>query len=240
MARLPRIVIPGQALHLIQRGNNRQATFYADEDYRFYLECLQDASAHHGCVIHAYVLMTNHVHLLLTPLAAHAASRCMQSVGRRYVRYVNHVYRRSGTLWEGRFKSTLIDSERYLLTCSRYIELNPVRARMVDVPGDYRWSSYHCNANGRANVLIEPHPLYQALGGNSEQRAEAYRDLFSQHVNEDDLAAIRTATEDGAILSNDRFRADIGKILKRRVTRLAHGGDRKSQTFRERRGVRVE
>ena len=135
MARLPRIVIPGQALHLIQRGNNRQATFYADKDYRFYLECLQDASAHHGCAIHAYVLMTNHVHLLLTPRAERAASLLMQSVGRRYVRYVNHAYQRSGTLWEGRFKSTLIDSERYLLTCSRYIELNPVRAGMVDDQG---------------------------------------------------------------------------------------------------------
>lgn len=231
MARLPRIVIPGQALHLIQRGNNRQATFYADEDYRFYLECLQDASTHHGCAIHAYVLMTNHVHLLLTPRAERAASLFMQSVGRRYVRYVNHVYQRSGTLWEGRFKSALIDSERYLLSCSRYIELNPVRAGMVDVPGGYHWSSYRCNALGQVDVLIEPHPLYQALGSHTELRAEAYRDLFSQHVNDDDLAAIRATTENGTVLGNDRFRADIEEILKRRVARLSHGGDRKSHAF---------
>lgn len=222
MARLPRIVIPGQALHLIQRGNNRQATFFTDDDYRFYLECLHDASARHACAIHAYALMTNHVHLLLTPLAVHAASRFMQTVGRRYVRYVNHLYRRSGTLWEGRFKSTLIDSERYLLTCSRYIELNPVRAGMVDVPGDYRWSSYHCNALGQVDVQIEPHPLYEGLGSHTEQRAEAYRDLFSQHVNDDDLARIRAATEDDTVLGNDRFRADIEEALKRRVLRSAH------------------
>jgi len=233
MARTPRIVVPGQPLHLIQRGNNRQPTFYADEDYRFYLECLYDAASYHGCAVHAYVLMTNHVHLLLTPFSPQAVSRCMQAVGRRYVRYVNQVYRRSGTLWEGRFKSGLIDSEHYLFTCSRYIELNPVRARMVARPGDYRWSSYRGNALGRIDTLITPHHLYESLGDNIRQRSESYRALFSQHLAEGDITAIRIATEEGTVLGDDRFQADVESTLQRRLVRLAHGGDRKSQAFRE-------
>ena len=148
MARLQRIVVPGQALHIVQRGNNRQAVFFAEEDYLFYLDSLGRAAENTGCQIHAYVLMSNHVHLLVTPQSEEGPSRLMQSVGRSYVRYVNAAYRRSGTLWEGRFKSALIDSERYLLVCSRYIELNPVRARMVERPDDYRWSSYRANALG--------------------------------------------------------------------------------------------
>ena len=141
MARRPRHVIPGQAIHLIQRGNNRQAVFFANADYRLYHEVLEDAALRYGCAIHAYVFMTNHVHLLLTPSTHDGPSRVMQSVGRRYVRHVNTSYRRTGTLWEGRFKSAIVDSERYLLTCSRYIEANPVRAGMVDSPERYPWSS---------------------------------------------------------------------------------------------------
>lgn len=236
MARSPRIVVPGQPLHLIQRGNNRQPTFYSEEDYRFYLECLHDAASYYSCAMHAYVLMTNHVHLLLTPFNAQSASQCMQAVGRRYVRYINQAYRRSGTLWEGRFKSALIDSERYLLTCSRYIELNPVRAGMATAPGDYRWSSYCGNALGRTDTLITSHFVYQALGDSVEQRAEAYRTLFNRHLTKDDVTAIRDATEEGTILGNDRFRADIESALQRRLVRMAHGGDRKSQAFRERQG----
>ena len=125
MARMPRIIVPGQALHIIQRGNNRQAVFFADEDYQKYLEVLAENSVGTGCQLHAYVLMTNYIHLLLTPESEESVSHKMQGIGRKYVRYVNKMYRRSGTLWEGRFKSALIDTDRYLLTCSRYIELNP-------------------------------------------------------------------------------------------------------------------
>lgn len=135
MARLPRIVLEGQALHIVQRGNNRQPCFFAEDDYRFYLDSLKEAAMRYGCSVHAYVLMTNHVHLLLTPERPAAPSRVLQSVGRRYVRYVNHVYRRSGTLWEGRFKSAPVDSDQHFLVCSRYIELNPVRAGMAAQPG---------------------------------------------------------------------------------------------------------
>lgn len=235
MARLPRIVIPGQPLHLIQRGNNRQPCFFAEADYRFYLESLNDASLRYGCRIHAYVLMTNHVHLLLTPETTESSSALLQAVGRRYVRYVNQVYRRTGTLWEGRFKSTLIDSEHYLLICSRYIEMNPVRARMVDQPGDYRWSSYRHNALGQRDALLTLHYLYERLGADTTQRRAAYRALFNVQIDPVEVHAIRRATETGTVLGNDRFREHIEMTLKRSVERLSHGGDRKSEFFREQR-----
>jgi putative transposase len=178
--------------------------------------------------------MTNHVHLLLTPEGPQSPSLLLQSVGRRYVRYVNQVYRRTGTLWEGRYKSTLIDSERYLLTCSRYIELNPVRAGMVNHPGDYRWSSYRANAGGAKESVISPHALYWALGDSPMTRSLAYRALFAHHVDAHDLRAIREATEAGVVLGNDRFKELVEATLRRRVDRQPHGGDRKSETFRER------
>ena len=175
MARKPRFNIPGMPQHVIQRGNNRNACFYDESDYRFYLECLAKASEKFDCDIHAYVLMTNHVHLLVTPHADYAVSQMMQSVGRRYVRYINRCYRRTGTLWEGRYKAALVDSERYLLMCSRYIELNPIRANIVDGPADYKWSSYRHNAFGELDDCVKAHPLYEALGADAESRQVAYR-----------------------------------------------------------------
>ena len=175
MARLPKIVVPGQALHIVQRGNNRQAIFFAEDDYRFYLEALGQSARKTECQIHVYVLMTNHVHLLMTPQSKEGPSRLMQSVGRSYVRYVNATYGRSGTLWEGRFKSALVDSEECFLVCSRYVELNPVRAGMVERPGDYHWSSYRANALGFMDALISPHLLYRALGASLDERRCAYK-----------------------------------------------------------------
>ena len=150
MARLGRYLLPEQPLHVIQRGNNRAPIFFGVEDYARYRAWLAAAAAEYGCAIHAYVLMTNHVHLLVTPRQAESLPRAMQSLGRRYVRYVNAAYHRTGTLWEGRYRAAPIDSEAYLLACSRYIELNPVRAGMVRHPRDYRWSSWHANAQGAA------------------------------------------------------------------------------------------
>ena len=183
MARLPRLFLPSIPQHVIQRGNNRQACFYADEDYRFYLECLAEAARKYRASVHAYVLMTNHVHLLMTPTSAPGISRVMQTLGRRYVRTINHTYRRSGTLWEGRYHASLVQSERYLLTCYRYIELNPVRANITEGPGDYRWSSYACNALGNPDGLIEPHEEYLKLGREPTERQAAYRALFRVHID---------------------------------------------------------
>ena len=142
MPRRPRLTFSGLPLHLIQRGNNRQACFFADEDYRFYLECLAEYARPNGCRIHAYVLMTNHVHLLISPERAESPGCLMKALGQRYVQYVNRQNRRSGSLWEGRFRSCLIQEDAYLLTCQRYIEQNPVRADMVAHPGEYPWSSF--------------------------------------------------------------------------------------------------
>ena len=233
MARMPRIIVPGQALHIIQRGNNRQVTFFSDEDYLKYLETLGQLAQQYGCFIHAYVLMCNHIHLLVTPSHADSVPLMMQGIGRTYVRYVNRKYSRSGTLWEGRYKSALIDSERYLLTCSRYIELNPVRAGMVTGPGRYRWSSYRTNALGRADRCVTPHALYRCLGPNTVARSQAYRALFNAEVSEEALELIRENTRQCTIVGDNRFQEKIKNMLERRVMKHRYGGDRKGQQFRK-------
>jgi putative transposase len=230
---MPRVVVPGLPLHVIQRGNNRQAIFYTDQDYYRFHADLRAASERFDCAIHAYVYMTNHVHLLVTPSTRQGISRMMQSAGRRYVRYINDVYTRSGTLWEGRFKSALIDSDRYLLACSRYIEMNPVRARMTDLPQDYRWSSYRHNAMGEADPMLSPHALYQALGIGPAERQMAYRRLFKETLAENDLLALRKATNDCTLLGSDIFQTEIAAMLARRVKKHAHGGDRRSERYKQ-------
>lgn len=235
MARLPRTVLPGQPLHVIQRGNNRSVIFFADDDYKRYWHDLKAASEKWGCAIHAYVFMTNHVHLLLTPEAESSVSNMMQSLGRRYVRYVNDMYRRSGTLWEGRYKSSMIDSESYLLVCSRYIELNPVRAQMVKDPGDYPWSSYSANSGSKVDNLVQPHACYQALGQTHEHRATRYRDLFNGYFDEIKLGNIREAVNKGWVLGNEQFRGQIEETLRRRIKPYPHGGDRRSDEFQRHR-----
>ena len=223
MARLPRYFVPGQPLHVIQRGNNREPIVTGDDDYRFYLDCLTDAANQQGLAIHAYVLMTNHVHLLATPDTVTSVGKTLQSVGRRYVQYFNHTYRRTGTLWEGRYKATLIDSEAYLFTCMRYIELNPVRAGMVRHPTDYPWSSYGSNARGETQPLVTPHTLYQRLGRTGNERQSAYRQLFRAHLSQTDIDAIRTATNKAWALGNDRFKAKMENLAGRRSAPLPKG-----------------
>lgn len=230
MARLPRFYLPGQPLHVIQRGNNRDPIFALDEDCRFYLRCLQEAAEAQSLIIHAYVLMTNHVHLLVTPETESSLSKTLQSIGRRYVQYFNHVYGRTGTLWEGRYKSTLVDSERYLLTCMRYIEMNPVRADMVAHPGDYPWSSYHANAQGKDNVLVTPHALYQSLGRSDEARLSAYRQLFRAQLSKADVDAIRDATNKGWALGDGQFSAKVEALTERRAAPLPRGRPKKEST----------
>lgn len=187
-------MLPGVPLHIIQRGNNRQVCFVADEDYRFYLDWLQEYAGKTGCLIHAYVLMTNHVHLLVSSSNADGVGAMMKVLGQRYVQYVNRTYRRSGTLWEGRFRSCLTQEESYLLACQRYIELNPVRAGMVEHPGDYRWSSYRANGQGEENPLLRPHELYLGLGAEAATRQAAYRELFRYELEPGLVDEIRKAT----------------------------------------------
>lgn len=226
MPRRSRMWIREVPLHIIQRGNNRAACFFADEDYRFYLHWLRLNAENYGCAIHAYVLMTNHVHLLLTPQEVGAASRLMQCLGRRYVQYVNRAYRRSGTLWEGRFKASLVDAERYLLSCYRYIELNPVRAGMAEHSAEYAWSSYRHHAHGITDSLITDHRLYDALGATPEARAEAYRSLFKSVMDDQYLKAIRSAVQRGGVLGSERFRQAILVALGARAEYAPRGRPR--------------
>lgn len=217
MPRRPRVMLPNVPVHVIQRGNNRQACFIADEDYRFYLDWLKEYAGKAGCLVHAYVLMTNHVHLLLSSSSSDGVGALMKALGQRYVQYVNRTYRRSGTLWEGRFRSCLTQEESYLLSCLRYIELNPVRAGMVQHPAEYRWSSYRANAQGEENNLVTPHPLYLALGADPEEREAAYRELFRFELEPGMVDAIRQATNGNYVLGDTRFSEQIAQTLGRRV-----------------------
>jgi len=223
MARLGRYFLKDQPLHVIQRGNNRDAIFFDTEDYAQYRDWLAAAAMEYGCAIHAYVLMTNHVHLLLTPQAADSLPRTMQSLGRRYVRHVNAVYRRSGTLWEGRYRAAPIDGEAYFLACCRYIELNPVRARMVRHPREYRWSSYHAHARGTNDPLLSSHELFDRIGRNPDERYKAYRALFRTALDDGFVDGLRAATNGGWALGDERFKRQIAKALGRRVAPLAKG-----------------
>ena len=218
MPRRPRIILPGVPLHLIQRGNNRQACFFADEDYRIYLDWLNQYARDTGCAIHAYALMTNHVHLLLTPETESGAGELMRRLGQRYVQYVNRTYRRSGTLWEGRFRSCLTQEEDYLLGCYRYIELNPVRANMVQHPAEYPWSSYRVNVQGEASKLVMAHPLYTALGSDEIARSVSYRELFRYHLDPGLIDEIRLATNGNFALGSVHFQKQVAAALGRRVT----------------------
>lgn len=208
----------GVPCHVVQRGNNRDACFFAAEDYEFYLTCLGDACKKYRVACHAYVLMTNHVHLLLTPNTVDGISLLMQSIGRRYVQYVNKHYRRSGTLWESRHKASVVDAEHYLLSCYRYIESNPVFAGMVDHPGDYPWSSFTVNAWGAtSDVLISPHDVYLSLGDETQDRLHAYRELFNGSLPKGLVQEIRSCLNFSMPLGSNRFKAEIERVLQRSI-----------------------
>jgi len=232
MARLPRIVIPDEPLHIMHRGNNRQDIFQSEEDYFRFLDDLKTSLKQYDCDLHAYVLMTNHFHLLLTPHTVKALSGLMQSIGRRYVRYINSEYNRSGTLWEGRFKSSLIDNERYLMTCYRYIEENPIRAGMVQSIEDYRWTSYHHNALGIFDKLITPHPLYNSLAPEKEARQLAYKQLFEGRLHVKMIELFNDSAEKGDVLGDEGFHRRIERLIGRVTIKGHHGGDRKSERFK--------
>ena len=217
MPRRARLSIPGVPWHIIQRGNNRAVCFYAERDYQFCLHYLKEFAEQFGYAVHAYVLVTNPVHLLLTPHRSDSAALLMKHLGQRYVQYINRTYRRSGTLWEGRFRSCLMQSEDYVLACYPYIELNPVRAGMVTKPQDYRWSSYHRNGLGNGNRIITPHDEYRRLGATDEVRHAAYRTLFRDHLDAALVAEIRQSTNGNFVLGGKRFQEQIAAALGRRV-----------------------
>jgi putative transposase len=227
MPRRPRIALPDVPLHLIQRGNNRQPCFFADADYRNYLNWLSEYAESCSCVVHAYTLMTNHVHLLVTPQTTLASGALMKRLGQRYVQYVNRTYCRSGSLWEGRYRSCIAQDETYVLSCYRYIELNPVRAGIVAHPGEYRWSSYHVNAQGAMSSFVKPHPLYSALGDDDDKRKIAYRELFRDQLDPALVDEIRTATNGNYALGSPAFQEAVADTLGRRATPGKPGRPRK-------------
>ena len=223
MARQPRLTLPGYPHHVIQRGNNKQAIFTTTADYQRLLDLLEENAKKFDVAVHAYVLMSNHFHLLATPQTAEGLPKMMQAVGRSYVRYFNDAQKRSGTLWEGRYKSTLIQTDRYLLACMAYIDLNPVRAGLVVQPQDYPWSSYLHYLGVRVDRLITPHALVWELGNTPFAREAAYAELVQGGISPVQQAAITQATLSGWALGEADFVADLQKRTERRVAKAAPG-----------------
>jgi putative transposase len=211
MARLPRLNIADIPQHVVQRGNNRQPCFITRRDRAVYLKKLKEFSTEYSVSIHAFVLMTNHVHLLVTPTHGDGVSYMMQALGRYYVRYFNKIHKRTGTLWEGRFKSCLVDTENYFLIVSRYIELNPVRAKMVSRPEEYSWSSYHHNALNKKLKLITPHSIYCQLGDSDIVRSRRYSSLFEESLLESKINEIRRASSRSWVLGDENFKLKLEK-----------------------------
>lgn len=231
MPRALRLNLANIPQHVVQRGNNKQACFISDQDRCFYLNKLHQYIQKFNIDLHAYILMSNHVHLLVTPKDKTGVSLLMQFLGRSYVRYFNKKYKRTGTLWEGRFKSSLIDSEHYFLTVSRYIELNPVRANMVAMPQDYLWSSFHANALGKTDELISHHDCYIRMGKTHDERRNCYRALFEQAISEKILKELRSCINKSQILGRKKFQQNIEQVIGKKVIKAEHGGDRRSDAY---------
>ncbi len=223
MARLPRLTVPGYPHHVIQRGNNRQAIFASAADYQMLLELLHDNARKFGVALHAYVLMTNHFHLLVTPESPDSLPQMMQAVGRRYVRHFNDAQGRSGTLWEGRYRSTLIQTERYLLACMVYIDLNPVRAGLVAEAKDYPWSSHGHYVGLRSDKLVTPHSLYWELGNTPFAREVTYAELVRAGVDAKQQTALTESALSGWALGEPDFMADLQTRTQRRVSKTQAG-----------------
>jgi putative transposase len=216
-------MLPDVAVHVIQRGNNRAACFVRDEDRRVYLFHLSRMLPKAGCLLHAFCLMTNHVHLLLTAAELNGCGLLMKSIGELYARYFNKTYKRSGYLWEGRYKSCLVQAEEYVLACYRYIDLNPVRAGLVRRADEYPWSSYRFNALGDASGLLSPHAEYDRLGSAPVERQAMYRELIAEVQGRETLQEIRNATNGGYVLGSPAFRTAVARALGRRVDRGSAG-----------------
>ena len=223
MARLPRLVIPYQVHHVIQSGNNAQDVFRDDSDYTAFLSWMRDAAKQFKVAIHAYVLLPNQVNLLVTPSDGSGLGRLMQWVGRQYVPYFNRKYNRSGTLWQGRYKATVIDAERYLMTCSRYIELSPVQLGVVSGPEEYAWSSYAHHVGLKLDPLVTDHPLYWALGNTPFDREVAYKALLEHALTTEEVSLVKEATLKAWVLGSERFKASLAKTTHRRISPAKRG-----------------
>jgi putative transposase len=230
MARLPRLRIPGVPVHVIVRGNDRQVVFRTDGDRVFFHRCLWESSRQGGAAIHAYVFMTNHIHLLVTEGAAGALSDTIQSLGRRYVSYFNFLHGRTGTLWEGRYRSSLVETERYLITCQRYIEMNPVRSGIVRRPSDYPWSSHRHFVAGQPDDLVTPHSLILSLAKDERERRKEYARLFESEPSAEDTERIRKAINKGLPIGSDEFALSVGVALGRPTTVRRRGRPAKCAT----------
>lgn len=229
MARLPRLSLPGIPQHVVQQGNNLQTCFFTGSDYDYYLDCLREGTEKYDVMVHAYSLLANHLHLLMTPSSEAGISRLMQYLGRRFVRYINDTYQRSGTLWEGRYHASLIDSDNYLLSCQCYIELSPVRLGMVDDPREYPWSSYHYNAFGERDALIVPHAQYLALGQSKDTRHSRYRKLCFSRPGKDLISSIEEAAQGNRVLGSEDFIDQIEQIFAISVRKHQPGRPRLTQ-----------
>jgi putative transposase len=225
MPRSARHVLANVPLHIVQRGSNRQPCFFADEDYARYLMWLWESADKCACAVHAYVLMSNHVHLLLTAGSMAGPSQMMKSIGQRYAQYLNRKYQRTGSPWEARYRSSIVEAEDYLLACHRYIELNPVRAQMVVDPGHYRWSSFHGNALGASDPLLRPHALYLSLGKDALEQRTAYRALFEGQQHPFILGQIRRAIDRNGVTGSAKFADAIALTIKRQKQAGSDGGD---------------
>jgi putative transposase len=227
MARLPRLIIPHQLHHIIQRGNDNRVIFFDVEDYTAFLTWLGQASKQFQVAIHAYVLMPDHLHLLVTPSDEGGLGRMMQWLGRHYVPYFNAKYQRVGTLWQGRYKATVIEAEKYYLPCSLYIESNPVRSHLVGDAGEYAWSSYQHHIGLKMDALITDHPLFWDMGNTPFQREAVYKERMAQLIPVAEIQAMTNATLKGWILGSDRFKAEMMKLTDRRVEPVRRGRPRK-------------
>jgi putative transposase len=232
MARLPRFILPGYPQHVIQRGNNRATILHDEDDYWVLWTTLRDAAQKFRCSVHAYVLMPNHFHLLLTPEQAGGIGKLMQYTGRYYVQHANQRYGRTGTLWDGRYRATLLDPDDFLLPVSHYIERNPVRAGLVQEPAAYDWSSHGANALGIDDELVEPHAVYLALGATPQERCAAYAEASRAPADPAFLQRVRDATNKAWVLGDDVFCREVEGKLNRRTRPQPRGGDRRSDAFR--------
>ncbi len=228
MPRRSRIIIPGEPISVLQNSRNGQLCFFSDQDYLQYLQWLRKYAGESECSIHAYVLMPTHIHILLTPSRKDSVATLMKHLAQRYVQYINRIYQRTGTLWEGRFRSCVVQQEKYLLSCQQFVELNPVRSDYVSAPTDYRWSSYRANAFGENSILITPHPLYLNLGKTHHERQIAYRKIVTTALNKELVEQIRQSTNGNYVLGEKRFTHELAKIFGRRVTQGKPGRPRKN------------